>query len=729
MTSFALSDVLVLSPTPSHPHDFGNRKRIYEVCAGLKRRGARISFVHYPLEADWRGRCPAHALAAMRAEWDDVHVIAPSVPIHAASKGLDHALDEWWDPALEPFLRWYFASRHFDAMLVNYVYLSRALMLRPRGCLGILDTHDKFSGRRQLLASIGIGPEFFHITEQDERTGLERADLVLAIKEQEQALFQSRVDRRVLTLPYAEPSRWIDPPAEDPDGYLRIGLLGARNNLNVFNIRRFLEVALPHARSHIAPLRFVLAGSMCTDLAALFRGEGLVDFMGHVGDVADFYRAVDLVVVPMDISSGQKIKIGEALGFGVPLISHAHAFEGYSPSHRLHSCSSFQQMAEACIDVSFNREMLTALSSASRRSAVVQLKAAEDALDTVAETISAARRREVFVVDANRLVEEPFLSFHILSMGHLVSSFARVTFLLIGDIGAAHRPFLADSRPWSQCYVTGERDEFSAAEGVEQVDGLNALLRTQSVVRAWLYDECELDEITRREIPIVAVRHLMQGVEIECLPASVVNACGFDFVSGVFSENRGRRSFRVLDCFPSAAVDGFRARAFHERHTVSGRPSIWIIASPGNEALVRTVVGMLLSSKESRDIVLIGSFAGWQPIGPPNQVRVVTPREHRRDKGSPKPELIVDLSSRDDEGYLFAAMFEDGRIPILRPSLLQPMRGKESHVPPSASAVAIGEAILRAARGMGLPEQGNLSSPPNLTGLYNRFVTLHPALS
>ena len=38
--------VLVLSPTPTHPQDYGNRKRIFEVCSHLQNEGAEITFVH-----------------------------------------------------------------------------------------------------------------------------------------------------------------------------------------------------------------------------------------------------------------------------------------------------------------------------------------------------------------------------------------------------------------------------------------------------------------------------------------------------------------------------------------------------------------------------------------------------------------------------------------------------------------------------------------------------------
>ena len=126
-------DIAVLSPMPSHPQDFGNRKRVHALCTALRERGARIHFLLYPLDADWRNAIPEPALAAMRAAWDEFHIIPPSVAIHPPAIGLDHAIDEWWDPAIDHFLNWYCARRPLDALLVNYVYLSAALLARrPR---------------------------------------------------------------------------------------------------------------------------------------------------------------------------------------------------------------------------------------------------------------------------------------------------------------------------------------------------------------------------------------------------------------------------------------------------------------------------------------------------------------------------------------------------------------------------------------------------------------------
>lgn len=725
MSAPRLSDILVLSPTPSHPHDFGNRKRIYQVCAGLKQRGARISFIHYPLEMDWRTHCPAEPLAQMRKEWHDVHVVAPSVPIHASARGADHALDEWWDPALESFLRWYLNARHFDALLVNYLYLSRALTLRPRNCVGILDTHDKFAGRRQLLSSIGIAPEFFHTTEADERSGIERADLVLAIKEQEQAYFERLASRNVLTLPFAEPLRGNATPAPDPDGHLRVGILGARNNINLYNVRRFLELAVPYAKRHFAPMRFVLAGTMCRDLGPVFGNDTMIELLGPIDNVEEFYDNVDVVVVPMDASSGQKIKVGESLAFGLPLIAHAHAFEGYPPCHKLHTCKSFEDMADACVDLAFHRERLADLAVASRSSAAAQLRASGAALDSVIDYVDTSRQRDVFVVDAERLSHDTFLQAHLLSMAHLASVLGRVVFVLQGDVGRGLNEFIVEARAWSQIYATGTCDALAQAECVGVIADIDALLRKSNISRIWLYDTPSLGEVMRQQIPIVAVRHLTRCSAIGQWPASVVNTNGLDFVIGAFRDDGAAMpAFDVREAFASSATDSMRLRSFESRQLSNGTATIWVIASPANGALASAFVHMLLQSPRSENVLSIGSGDGGGPAAKTTRrFRHIATDDFALGRERSKPTLVVDLTSRDDLGHVYAAMFEGTTVPLWRPGLavraLQ--AGGATTACPLPVLVDAYLRVIRSSAPVSVP--GIVETRPDLTGLYNRLAT------
>ena len=358
--------VLVLSPVPTWPVVLGNRNRIVQVNRALQREGAHLTLLHYPSDEDWRSRIPQSALAEMSRQWDALFHCPVTRPLHTRpSDGEDHAADDWWDPAIGQMLDWLFKVGRYDALLVNYTWLSKALDHAPRGVLRILDTHDRFSDRRALLAANGLGPEYFHTTQDQERIALDRADVVWAIKREEEDFFRTQTGREVRTVPHTEPLRPLPPPPVG-DGVLRLGIVGGRNNINAANIRNFLRTADAYLRRTLLPVEIHLAGSVCTLLEDL--RQPYLRLRGIVADIDDFYAETDVVLAPLAFSTGLKIKVGEALSRGKPIISHAHSFEGYAATHPFHGCADFEAMMRAIHRLVREPAEMAALTEASHRS-------------------------------------------------------------------------------------------------------------------------------------------------------------------------------------------------------------------------------------------------------------------------------------------------------------------------------------------------------------------------
>jgi hypothetical protein len=357
--------VIVVSPAPTHPKDYGNRKRIYRICKILQQAGAKIHFVHYASENEWRNRVPLSPQKAMMTEWDGYYLVAPSRSLHPEPAGSHHTVDEWWDPNLGSTLTWLSDKLRPDVVIVNYTWLSKALEFAPKYALKILDTHDKFSGRKELLESYDIRPEFFYTTEEEEAKALDRADIVWAIKHEEELLLQKLTARTVRTVPHIDPSERIPARAtaiDAADFELRVGFMGAKNSINRKNLLRFLIEAEPVFKSYLAPVKIVIGGTICELLDQI--DFPFVEKVGWVDDVEKFYRDIDVAIVPMEFSTGLKIKTAEAISYGLPLISHAHAFEGYEPQHPFHSLTSFRDMAFACLDVAVDPAQLESLRKA-----------------------------------------------------------------------------------------------------------------------------------------------------------------------------------------------------------------------------------------------------------------------------------------------------------------------------------------------------------------------------
>jgi len=374
------ADILVLSPTPTAPTDQGNRKRIYAVCRELQRRGARIHFVFYPQEW-WFDYLPDDLVREMGDQWDSFHLLPATRHTYTRPEGADYKIDEWWDDSIRDYLQWLFKRNRFDAFVVNYAYMSKAFEYAPANTLKILDTHDKFTGRRQLLDDNGIAPEFFYTTEDQEAIAMNRAQLVWAIKDEEAEFYRSISSTPCITMPHIEPEHRV-PRLRRPEDANRlvIGMLGSGNAINVNNARAFVKVALPILARREAPVVIRFVGAMCTRLADL---EGMpgVELMGPVDSTDEFYRDVDLVIVPLAFSTGLKIKAVEAFATGMPLVAMGHALEGIPTRHPWHKCETMEEVAEVCCDIAFDRQLLMGLTETTARTYALVRAQAKIAFD------------------------------------------------------------------------------------------------------------------------------------------------------------------------------------------------------------------------------------------------------------------------------------------------------------------------------------------------------------
>ena len=196
--------VLVVSPIASHPADQGNAARIQATGRELMARGVVCEFLHYATEG-----CAPEQEAAMSAFWRGGFHLVPPQPVARAGMAGAWALDDWCPASLaDRVSRLHRGGRH-DAVLVHYVWMSRALEGVGGGALRVLDTHDLFGDRHLVAREQGLDPSWFFTTREEEARGLARADLVLAIQEAEAAALRERSAAPVLTLGHMPPLRFL----------------------------------------------------------------------------------------------------------------------------------------------------------------------------------------------------------------------------------------------------------------------------------------------------------------------------------------------------------------------------------------------------------------------------------------------------------------------------------------------------------------------------------------
>ncbi|BAU89461.1 glycosyl transferase group 1 [Methylorubrum populi] len=380
--------ILVLAPMPAAPVSAGNRRRLAATCEALTRGGFAIDLAYYAHEDQiYRrfGQHPPTDLSAMERTFRHVFLIEARTVIPLKTRSNAFGIDEWCPDEVGDFVAWYFSAYPATgAVLLNYVFLSRALERVPPGVLKLIDTHDRFAGRQTQYRPFRAEPNFFYTDAPGEAAGLSRADIVLAIQAAEAGYFAGLTESRVLLLPPHFPAQTT---FTVPERVARIGFLGHGNDPNLFSIGRFIRVW----REGWTPDRpeLVIAGEICRSLPGV-EGPG-VRLLGYLDRLEDFYAQADVVVAPMLMGSGLKMKVGEALSFGRPVIGTEIGLEGFEPVEPAHRCRDVEAVKAAVLTVAHDAEALARLTQASE---ALFNRYAETALAAEAELIELLEEHE-----------------------------------------------------------------------------------------------------------------------------------------------------------------------------------------------------------------------------------------------------------------------------------------------------------------------------------------------
>lgn len=376
---------LVVSPIATHPQNQGNSARIYAFCRALQARGHLVHVLYYTLEG-----LTAPQQSAMQAAWDGFHVCKARRIRRPPTGGEPWALDDWYDVALGEEVARLVELWQFDAVIVNYVWMSAALGSVPTGIPRILDSHDIFGGRASHFSNIGLAPEWFHTTREAERSGLARADLVIAIQSQEARHLTSLVaglPTRVVTIGHVLPRRFL--PLRQGNAVQVVGYLGSGNPFNVESIRTMSRDLLENEWAR-GDFRFVLAGNVCHRFSD---GPAPFEPMGAVDTPDDFYEEVDIVVNPMVGGTGLKIKTLEALSFGLPVLGTADAWVGIADPLEIFPENPGGSVLDGLQALAARPELLHILRSRCRNAFIRYQRAELQAMDELMANVLEASQR------------------------------------------------------------------------------------------------------------------------------------------------------------------------------------------------------------------------------------------------------------------------------------------------------------------------------------------------
>jgi glycosyltransferase involved in cell wall biosynthesis len=233
-----------------------------------------------------------------------------------------------WEQDINTFdAGWFFGGimecmRRFNvvAVQVEYIWMTHALKVVPEGILKIVDTHDLMYRRAGIYDPHGILP-YCRITKEHEAELLNRADVILAIQENEAKEFREMCpDRQVITV-----GHWIDNIRKmscDENSNI-VMLVGSDNPSNVMG-GKMIAYQWAEVRGELPDAELRVYGSLGGKLPKV---EGVYTY-GFVQKLERAYATAKLVINPTTLGTGLKIKTVEAMAYGKAVVTTSCGADG-----------------------------------------------------------------------------------------------------------------------------------------------------------------------------------------------------------------------------------------------------------------------------------------------------------------------------------------------------------------------------------------------------------------
>ncbi|KDR87061.1 glycosyl transferase family 1 [Agrobacterium sp. TS43] len=346
--------VAFVSAIPAVPASEGNRSRILQLTRAVRSLGHEVHFVYVdtPIAADFDpvvheaefGSGRLHFVSRQRNRFKtrligDLGFEAEVIAFRAIRKvhrllghdsGFHNHLDEFYYPEIGRQVRDLQRRLGIDAVIVEYAFHSRAFLGLSKGVLRILDTHDSFADRHKAFVNTANKYGYwFSVPPAAESRAFRRADVVVAIQEEEERTFRQRLGAEPPVVATVSHILDLGGRVEDftPSDFL---FLGSGNDANIISLKGFVQNVMPLVRAAQPDIRLVLAGGICGKIED---GEGILK-LGRVDNLKDAFARAPLSINPITLGTGINIKLLDALAAGVPTISTRTGVRGLSERYR-----------------------------------------------------------------------------------------------------------------------------------------------------------------------------------------------------------------------------------------------------------------------------------------------------------------------------------------------------------------------------------------------------------
>lgn len=208
-------------------------------------------------------------------------------------------------------------KKKYDYIFINYEFWTDLIRNQDlRGVKTIVDTHDwitlnEFYNNKNL----DLGKRF-----GEEINNLSFYDRVVTISQDEYFIFKSFLGDKVINIPPSFPENFEDTNTKKK---YELIFVGSDNPFNILSINWFVEKVLPLLTKEI---KICIIGRICKHVP----DHESIEKVFFADDLKTYYHASKIAICPMLKGTGIKIKVVEAMSYGLPIVGTEKAIDGFS---------------------------------------------------------------------------------------------------------------------------------------------------------------------------------------------------------------------------------------------------------------------------------------------------------------------------------------------------------------------------------------------------------------
>ncbi len=406
--------ILWIKTSPLHPLTRGGDLRTFHLLRHLNHHH-EVTFVGMTadagqvLGAQQAGEYSTHAVWAHEpkaslqlARWK---FLAGALTNIASS--LPYAVERFASARLRSVVAEILKRQYYDVLVADFLFPAVSLpweLKEDSKCPWVLFQHNVESmiWKRRAEGKKGVKGLYYR-AQRDRMLNFEsqfssRFDGVLTVSEEDARIFKTEMNlTNVLGfVPTGVDLDYFQSLPRTPSSVPTVVFMGSMDwYANVDGVKWFVDAVWPLVQSKIPQARFIVVGRKPpAEILALATSGRNIEVTGTVPDVRPYLRGADVVVVPLRIGGGTRLKIYEAMAAEVPVVSTRIGAEG--------------------LDVEDGRHVLLADTAEDTAAKVLQVlltpsfgaDLARNALEEVARPCSWAAAAQIFETSCMELIQK-----------------------------------------------------------------------------------------------------------------------------------------------------------------------------------------------------------------------------------------------------------------------------------------------------------------------------------